>query len=103
MTSETENLGLDKSKTEQDVDALVAEMKQLRADFARVTGILNDMARHGAADARDKVEETAERAWGEAKRKTQDLFEQIEERPIASALVALGLGFVVGIIFTSRR
>lgn len=92
-----------KTNTEKDIDALMAEMKQLRSDFVRVTAILNDMARHGTADARDKVEEQAERVWNEAKRKTQDVFEQIEERPIGSALVALGLGFLFGILFTSRR
>jgi hypothetical protein len=46
--------------TEADVQALMAEMKVLRADFAKIGEIIKDTARHGSAEA-DRIREAADR------------------------------------------
>ena len=84
--------------TEADVEALIAEMKNLRSDFARIADILKDAARHGARDASDTVREKAEQGWYEAKTRAQNLVEEMEQRPVQSALTIFGIGVLLGLI-----
>lgn len=88
--------------TEADIQALIAEMKNLRADFARIGDILKDTARHGAQDASDTVRETAEQGWHGAKSKAQNLFEEMEQRPMQSALTIFGIGVLLGLIVARK-
>jgi ElaB/YqjD/DUF883 family membrane-anchored ribosome-binding protein len=88
--------------TEADIQALIAEMKTLRADFARIGEILKDTARHGAQDASETVRETAEQGWHDAKSTAQNLFEEMEQRPLQSALTIFGVGVLLGILFGRR-
>jgi ElaB/YqjD/DUF883 family membrane-anchored ribosome-binding protein len=88
--------------TEADIEALINEMKNLRADFARIGDILKDTARHGAEDAKETVRETAEHGWYEAKSKAQGLVDEIEQRPVQSALAIFGVGILLGLLFGRR-
>ena len=58
MSQDTEDT---MSSTDSDVQALRAELKNLRADFVKITEILKDSARNRGADAADKIRATAER------------------------------------------
>lgn len=91
------------SATEADLQALKAEIKQLRADFGNVAVLLKDTARHGSAEAGEKVRATAERAWHEVGNKAAGLTQKIEEQPVNSALAALGIGVLLGFLLTGRR
>lgn len=89
--------------TEADVNELQSEIKQLRADFAKVTETLQNLLRHGGAEAVGKAQDTAEKLWAEARSKAQGLTAEIEEKPVTAALTAFGIGVVLGMLFCGRR
>ena len=88
--------------TDADIQALIAEMKNLRSDFARIGDILKDTARHGAQEATDTVRETAEQGWYDAKSKAQTILEEMEQHPLHSALAIFGIGMLLGLIVGRR-
>ena len=88
--------------TDADIQALIAEMKNLRSDFARIGDILKDTARHGAQEATDTVRETAEQGWHEAKSKAQSILEELEQHPLQSALTIFGIGMLLGLMVGRR-
>ncbi len=88
--------------TEADIQALLAELKVLRADFAKITEIIKDTARHSGAEAAERLRESAERGWSEARTRAEGLIEEMEERPVQSALVVFGVGILLGLLVGRR-
>jgi ElaB/YqjD/DUF883 family membrane-anchored ribosome-binding protein len=88
--------------TDADIQALLAELKVLRADFTKITEIIKDTARHGSAEAAERLRETAERGWSEARNRAEGLFEEMGERPVQSALVIFGVGVLLGLLVGRR-
>jgi ElaB/YqjD/DUF883 family membrane-anchored ribosome-binding protein len=88
--------------TEADIQALLAELKVLRADFNKITEIIKDTARHGSEEAAERLRETAERGWSEARTRAEGLMEEMEERPVQSALVVFGVGVLLGLLVGRR-
>lgn len=88
--------------TEANIQALQAELKVLRADFARIADLLKDTARHGSAEAADRIRQTAERGWSGAKDTAESLMKEMEERPIGSALTIFGIGVLLGMLLGRR-
>jgi ElaB/YqjD/DUF883 family membrane-anchored ribosome-binding protein len=88
--------------TEADIQALIAELKVLRADFAKITEIVKDTARHGSEEAAERIRESAERGWDEARTRAAGLMEEMEERPVQSALVIFGVGVLLGLLVGRR-
>jgi ElaB/YqjD/DUF883 family membrane-anchored ribosome-binding protein len=88
--------------TEADIQALLAELKVLRADFNKITEIIKDTARHGSEEAAERIRETAERGWSEARTRAESLMEEVEERPVQSALVVFGVGILLGLLVGRR-
>ena len=85
-----------------DIQALQADLKQLRADFASLTETLRDLVRNTGADAAAKARETGEKVWSEAKRHVDTVSQGIEEKPLTSAVTAFGIGMVLGLLFSRR-
>jgi ElaB/YqjD/DUF883 family membrane-anchored ribosome-binding protein len=83
------------SGTEAEVTALQEQLQQLRTDFAALSETLKELARHGISEAAQRATAPGEKAWVEG---AEALSQEIEEKPIASALVALGVGFVLGVL-----
>jgi ElaB/YqjD/DUF883 family membrane-anchored ribosome-binding protein len=88
--------------TEADIQALIAEMKNLRSDFTKIGEILKDTAKHGSAEAADAIRERAERHWGTAKDTAETVFREMEERPMQSALAIFGVGVLLGLLVGRR-
>ena len=88
--------------TEADIQALMAEMKVLRADFTKIGEILKDAARHGGAEAADRIREAADRGWSQAREHAKGLIDEIEERPVQSAMVIFGIGIILGLLVGRR-
>jgi ElaB/YqjD/DUF883 family membrane-anchored ribosome-binding protein len=88
--------------TDADIQALIAELKVLRADFAKITEIVKDTARHGSAEAAERIREHAERGWDHARTHAAGLMEEMEERPVQSALVIFGVGVLLGLLVGRR-
>src|SRR5580765_4498734 len=88
---------------DSDMEALRAELKNLRADFSRITEILKDTAKSRGAEAADKIRQTAERGWTEAKSTAQTVLEEMEERPLGTAMVVFIGGMLFGLLLGGRR
>jgi F0F1-type ATP synthase membrane subunit b/b' len=88
---------------DSDMEALRAELKNLRADFSRITEILKDTAKNRGAEAADKIRQTAERGWSEAKSTAQTVLEEMEERPLGTAMVVFIGGMLFGLLLGGRR
>jgi ElaB/YqjD/DUF883 family membrane-anchored ribosome-binding protein len=91
------------SQTSQtDIEALAAEMKTLRADFARIGELLKDAAKNRTAEAADAIRERAERHWDDAKDTAQTVLKEMEQRPVQSALAIFGIGVLLGLLVGRR-
>ena len=88
--------------TDSDIQALQADLKQLRTDFASPTETLRDLVRNSGAEAAAKARDTGERVWNEAKRHVNTVRQEIEEKPLTSAVAAFGIGVVLGLLFSRR-
>ena len=86
-----------------DVAALQTEIKQLRADFAKIAGTLHDLASHGVASAGQQVQASTDKVWSEVKRQTDSLRGEIEQNPIAAALAAFSAGILLGLLLNRHR
>jgi ElaB/YqjD/DUF883 family membrane-anchored ribosome-binding protein len=86
-----------------DLSTLQADIQQLRADFAKMTTDMRNMASNGYAQASGKAQESAEKVWDEVRRQAQNVGQEIEERPFASALVSFATGLVLGMLLNTRR
>ena len=91
------------SATDGDIQALRAELKNLRADFSKVTELLKETARNRGADAADKLRASAERGWSEAKSTAQTMLEEMEERPLGTAAAVFVAGVLFGVLLGGRR
>jgi ElaB/YqjD/DUF883 family membrane-anchored ribosome-binding protein len=88
---------------EPDIATLQADIQQLRADLAKVATDMRNVATSGVAQASGKAQESAEKIWGEVRQKAQQVGQEIEERPLASALTAFATGLVLGMLLSGRR
>ena len=88
---------------EPDFETLQADIRQLRADFAKMTTDMGAIASNGVAQANVKAQESAEKMWGAVRQKAQQIGQEIEERPFASALTAFSTGFLLGMLLNARR
>jgi ElaB/YqjD/DUF883 family membrane-anchored ribosome-binding protein len=91
------------ASTQPDLTTLQADIQQLRADFAKMTADLREAAGSGIGKAQGMAQDSAERMWGEVSRQAQQVGQEIEARPFASALVAFTAGLVFGLILNGRR
>ena len=88
---------------ENDLSTLQADIKQLRADFAKMTSDMRDIATNRVSEAGGKAQESAEKVWDEVRRQAQNVGQEIEERPFASALAAFATGLILGMLLNGRR
>jgi ElaB/YqjD/DUF883 family membrane-anchored ribosome-binding protein len=89
--------------TDSDIQALRAELKNLRADFTKIGEILKDTAKNRSADAADKLRASAERGWSEAKSTAQTVIEEMEDRPLGTAMVVFVAGMLLGLLVAGRK
>jgi ElaB/YqjD/DUF883 family membrane-anchored ribosome-binding protein len=88
---------------ETDLATLQADIQQLRADFAKMTTDMRNAAANGYSQASGKAQESAEKMWGEVRRQAQNVGQEIEERPFASALASFATGLLLGMLLNTRR
>jgi ElaB/YqjD/DUF883 family membrane-anchored ribosome-binding protein len=86
-----------------DFAALQADLQQLRADFAKMTSDVRAIANNGVSQAKGQAQESAEKMWGEVRQKAQQVGQEIEERPFASALASFATGLLLGMLLNARR
>jgi ElaB/YqjD/DUF883 family membrane-anchored ribosome-binding protein len=90
-------------QTSADIAGLQTDIKQLRADFAKIAGTMRDLASNSVAGAGQQVHASTEKVWSEVKRQADSVSQEIEQRPLAAALTAFGAGVLLGLLLNSRR
>jgi ElaB/YqjD/DUF883 family membrane-anchored ribosome-binding protein len=83
--------------------AVQNEIKQLRADVARIAGSMRNVAINGAAEAAETVQASTDKLLSEAKQHAQSIGQEIEQRPLVFALAAFGTGILLGLLLSRRR
>ena len=86
-----------------DVDQLKSELRNLRDDFSKIADILKDSARTRGAEAAGRIRDTAERGWSEAKNTAQSVLEELEERPVGTAMIVFAAGVLIGLMLGGGR
>lgn len=86
-----------------DLATIQADLQQLRDDFAKMSSDMKNYAGNGLASAGGQAQVSAEKMWGEVKRQAQQVGQEIEERPLASAIAAFSTGLILGMILNARR
>jgi ElaB/YqjD/DUF883 family membrane-anchored ribosome-binding protein len=100
------------SETARNTEELQEQIETLKQDLAAISTTLSDLVRSGVREGRSKAErkareyqrqgwEQADAALAEARAYGDAFEEKITQNPFAAVLVALGLGFLVGLM--SRR
>jgi len=89
--------------TQPDLATIQADLQQLRDDFAKMSSDMRAFAGSGLASAGGQAQVSAEKMWGEIKRQATQVGQEIEERPIASAIAAFSTGLILGMILNARR
>jgi ElaB/YqjD/DUF883 family membrane-anchored ribosome-binding protein len=79
------------------------DLRSAAGDLGSAAGALAGEYRGRAEDALDEVRGRAEQAWGEARERVrtfqEDAEEYVRENPTKAVFTALGIGFVLGLIF----
>ncbi len=86
-----------------DVEQLQAELRNLRDDFSKIADILKESARTRGAEAAGRLRQTAERGWSEARNTAQSVFEELEERPVGTAVIVFFAGVLFGLMVGGGR
>jgi len=96
MTTTAPDLAADIDKLKQDLDAL-------RRDVAAIASGITNLGAAKSDDAFARAEEIGERARASLAAAEELLGREIEERPIASLIVAFGVGFLIGKLLDPGR
>ncbi len=86
-----------------DKNATAAEIAELQAEVERLTKALEEAKALIAEDVGEHehtARETAEEIGERVQEGLSDLQKQIGENPVPSALIAFGIGFLLGRVFT---
>lgn len=84
------------ANTEKELQELRDEFKQLKDELSGIGSTVRQLAHSASDEGRDRLRSAADQTRQQA-RETWSSFEQeIEERPMTSIAVALGIGFILG-------
>lgn len=90
----------------KEMDALKADIAQLREDILGLTGAVRDVASDKAQQTRTDTQERMRTAWEDLERKLDEVIDQgkatigdvqnqVGQHPAGSLLTAFGVGFIV--------
>lgn len=90
----------------KELDALKADIAQLRTDIVGLTSAFKDVASEKVSSTKADAQKRVQGAWEDIERKLDDVLEQgrasvgdiedkITQHPAGSMLTAFGLGFII--------
>lgn len=88
--------------TSKDTDELQEQFDALKADVAALTATLKDIGDRRRTEGIDAVKTAATNAKNRADKATAEVQRHVAERPLASLLIAFGVGFVAGKVLERR-
>ena len=92
-----------KSQAAEAADELRSAVASSASQFGEAVERQASRVKEAAAGRAGQLRQAAETGWEEAKVKMQDLFQEgeayVRENPVKSVATALGVGFVLGLLF----
>jgi ElaB/YqjD/DUF883 family membrane-anchored ribosome-binding protein len=90
----------------KELDALKADIAQLRTDIGGLTAAIKDVASEKVSSSKEDAQQRAQSAWQDVERKLNEALDQgratvgdiedkITSHPGGSMLTAFGLGFII--------
>lgn len=92
----------EKTAETDNVEALRAEMRQLRADMTAIATTLKALGTEGGTAAYEQVRQSAEHVLSEAEGAASAVARKVEERPLTTVLGAFVVGLILGALFSRR-
>jgi ElaB/YqjD/DUF883 family membrane-anchored ribosome-binding protein len=87
----------------KDTEALRRDLEQLRNDFAAMGRTVKGLAGEVGSETYARVRDRADKARAQAGKAADTVAQTIEDRPLASILVAFAVGLILGILFGRQR
>lgn len=82
--------------TDKELQELRAEFSALKSELSDMGKTLSELAKSAADESRGRIRSAADQSRQQA-RETWGAFEnEVEERPMTSLAIALGVGFILG-------
>lgn len=82
--------------TEKDVQELKAEIEALKEELSNIGESVGKIARSATDEGRERIRVAANQTRSQARETIGSFEKEIEERPLTSIAMALGIGFVLG-------
>ncbi len=89
--------------TEKDFETLLKELNKLREDMSKLTEVVQKTVKSAGDDVLNEARAAGKKAWTQAESHAEDILEQIEAKPLQSALIAFAIGAFLGFLFGGRR
>jgi ElaB/YqjD/DUF883 family membrane-anchored ribosome-binding protein len=87
----------------KEIDQLKKEFTVLRTDLGSLVSTLKNLAGKQGEKVVDLAENAKETVRNQTKATGESVEQYIKERPLTSALIAFGGGFVVGVLLSNKR
>ena len=87
----------------KEMEQLKKDLTSLRTDIGSLVTTVKDLAGKQGDRAVDLAHDTEKRVRDQTKVAGESVEKYIEERPLTSALVAFGSGFVIGMLLSNKR
>ncbi|MBY0498331.1 Membrane-anchored ribosome-binding protein, inhibits growth in stationary phase, ElaB/YqjD/DUF883 family [Nitrosomonas ureae] len=87
----------------KEMDQLKKDFASLRNDIGSVLASVKDLAEKQGQNVADLAQDAEKTVKNQAKEAGENMEKYIEERPLTSALVAFGSGFIIGMLLSNRR
>ena len=84
------------TNTDTELQELRKELDGLKSDMADIAETIGKIARSSAEHGRERIRGAADYSRQQAKEALGTVEKEIEERPLTSLAVALGMGFILG-------
>lgn len=82
--------------TEKELDELKKEFATLKGELSEIGGIVSRIAESATDEGRERIQAAADRTRDTAREKWGSFEKEVEERPMTSLAMALGIGFILG-------
>jgi ElaB/YqjD/DUF883 family membrane-anchored ribosome-binding protein len=87
----------------KEMDQIKKDFASLRNDIGSILASVKDLAEKQGQNVADLAQDAEKTVKNQAKEAGENMEKYIEERPLTSALVAFGSGFIIGMLLSNRR
>ncbi|SEP61408.1 hypothetical protein SAMN05216548_10192 [Faunimonas pinastri] len=85
-------------ETQRKAEGLDSQISSLKSEIASLSSAFADFIKVGAREGRETLSRQTEYYVGEARALEEELETQISRNPLTAVLIALGLGFLIGLL-----